>query len=499
MATVIVDYTSKDYDGFRTSLLDYATTAYPEWTPGSVADFGVMMVEAFAYMGDILSYYGDRAAAEAYIGTATKRQSVLNLAEVLGYLPRGRTNSSGTITLTNADAADFDVVAGTQFLTGYNTERDAPIIFEVDTTTTVPGSGSVAVPVSEGETRTGEIISVLGVDEQLLQIGVTDGTEYQEFVIPDVPIIDSTVRLFIDVSVVVSGGDTVEEYRVEPRILDATPYDKSFELNKDGDGVVVVNLGDGINGFLPPADLRVWAAYRIGGGDEGNVEANSIIAFAGPAGDLSITSSTEMTGGTEEETTEQIRVNAPRAYRTQNRAVTLQDYEDIALGVQGVGKANAVANSATSITIWVLGSQGVVASTALKTLVRQTIMPLALAGSDVTVANASLVPIDLGGPTTGDEVLIGVNERYVQAAVSAAVEDILLAYLSPDNRSFGERLNVSSLYSLIRTVPGVDYVTIPVMIRQDVTPAVTTADIILNEWEIATAGNFIFAPEGGIE
>jgi uncharacterized phage protein gp47/JayE len=177
----------------------------------------------------------------------------------------------------------------------------------------------------------------------------------------------------------------------------------------------------------------------------------------------------------------------------------LQDFEDIALGVQGVGKANAAANSATSITIWILGSQGVVASTALKTLVRQTLTPLALAGSDVTVANASLVPIDLGGPTTGDEVVIGVNERYVQAAVSAAVEDILLSYLSPDNREFGERLNVSSLYSLIRTVPGVDYVTIPVMIRQDVTPAVTTADIILNEWEIATAGNFIFAPEGGIE
>jgi predicted phage baseplate assembly protein len=332
----------------------------------------------------------------------------------------------------------------------------------------------------------------------LLQVGITDGTEYQEFVLPDVPIIDSTVRLFIDVAVVVVDGDTVEEYRVEPRILDATPYDKSFELNKDGDGVITVNLGDGINGFLPPADLRVWAAYRMGGGDEGNVEADSIIAFAGPAGDLSITSSTEMTGGTEEETTEQIRVNAPRAYRTQNRAVTLQDFEDIALGVQGVGKANAVANSATSITIWVLGSHGVVASTALKTLVRQTIVPLALAGTDVTVANASLVPIDLGGPTTGDEVLIGVNDRYVQAAVSAAVSDLLLSYLSPDNRNFGERLSVSSLYALIRTVPGVDYVTIPVMIRQDVTPAVTTADIIFNEWEIPTAGNFIFAPEGGI-
>src|ERR1700761_1793792 len=81
-----IDYTSKDFLGFMTSFQVYARQAMPEWNFGaSEGDIGMAILESAAYMGDILSYYGDRISQEAYLPTATQRQSLLNIAQLLGY------------------------------------------------------------------------------------------------------------------------------------------------------------------------------------------------------------------------------------------------------------------------------------------------------------------------------------------------------------------------------------------------------------------------------
>ena len=47
----------------------------PEWkTAGEAADFGTLLIELFAYMGDMLHFYIDRTASEAFLGTAMRRQ-----------------------------------------------------------------------------------------------------------------------------------------------------------------------------------------------------------------------------------------------------------------------------------------------------------------------------------------------------------------------------------------------------------------------------------------
>jgi Baseplate J-like protein len=81
----IIDYVTKDYDGFRQAMLDQIALLLPHWTDRSESDFGVVLIELFAYVADILSYYQDRVANEAYLATATQRRSVAELLRLIDY------------------------------------------------------------------------------------------------------------------------------------------------------------------------------------------------------------------------------------------------------------------------------------------------------------------------------------------------------------------------------------------------------------------------------
>ena len=65
-AQPVIDYLTKDYAGFRQGMLNQIPLLMPQWTDRSEADFGVVLIELMAYVADILSYYQDRVANEAF-------------------------------------------------------------------------------------------------------------------------------------------------------------------------------------------------------------------------------------------------------------------------------------------------------------------------------------------------------------------------------------------------------------------------------------------------
>jgi hypothetical protein len=89
-----IDYLAKDFLSFRKALLDFSSARYPEWQERSEADFGMMFLEALSSIADDFSYYQDRIAAEAALGTATERRSIVRLARLVDYEPRPATSSS---------------------------------------------------------------------------------------------------------------------------------------------------------------------------------------------------------------------------------------------------------------------------------------------------------------------------------------------------------------------------------------------------------------------
>lgn len=499
MASVNIDYTSKDFDGFKASMLDYAARNWPEWTGRNEADFGVMLVELFAYVGDILSYYGDRIGAEAYINTATQRQSVLNLAALLGYIPAGRSSATSTVTLANSSGAPIVVPAGTQLMTDLVTQIDAPIFFETDIDLSVPANSSATVSMTEGQS-VGTLAIVLhpgsSVQETVFveTLGSSDGSIDQQFTLANYPVVDGSIRIFAD-EVDPTTNETQEEYQQYDFILDAGPGDRAFEYTRNATGIVTIEFGDGVNGFVPPSGTNVYATYTVGQGSLGNIGVNAITDLAQGIPNITLVSNAAASGGADEESLDQIRLNAPRAYQTQDRAVTLSDFSNLALGVASVFKAKAVANTYTNVTVFILGPGGQLPNQALKDATKAYLDDRKMAGTTVSVLGGSQVPVNLGLIAT--PVIIGVLDRFTRTDVKNNVQQALSNYFAAGSSDFGKRIPVSDIYSVIAGVPGVQYAAVTMMARADAAQT-GTADVLCQDWEIPVAGTIYLTATGGI-
>jgi hypothetical protein len=82
-----IDYRIGSYADLREHMLSRldASTVLAEWTHRLPDDPGIALIEAAAEVGDILSFYQDLYANEAYLRSAKWRDSVADLVRLLGY------------------------------------------------------------------------------------------------------------------------------------------------------------------------------------------------------------------------------------------------------------------------------------------------------------------------------------------------------------------------------------------------------------------------------
>lgn len=79
-------YINKDFNSFRDALIQYAQTYFPNtYKDFNTASPGTMFIEQAAYVGDVLSYYGDYQLKESLLDYAGERKNVIALANYLGY------------------------------------------------------------------------------------------------------------------------------------------------------------------------------------------------------------------------------------------------------------------------------------------------------------------------------------------------------------------------------------------------------------------------------
>jgi hypothetical protein len=130
-----IDYRVGDYLLFRDKLLRPAPgeTQLSGWHPGAENDLAVQMVEWWAYLADILSFYNERIANEAYLGTAILPESVNHLVQLLGYRPRPAFGSKTTLAGLLASGARTPVALpkGMQ-VQSKPAPGAAPQVFELD-------------------------------------------------------------------------------------------------------------------------------------------------------------------------------------------------------------------------------------------------------------------------------------------------------------------------------------------------------------------------------
>ncbi len=440
-------YVDKDHAGIVADCIARIKETYGEnaWNDFEEDNSGVMLIEAFAYICDLLLFYLDRQANEVYLPTATERQNLINLCKLIGYKVAAAQPAQADITVSIKDIHNTDVTlpAGTQL------ETQSGIIFETkDDAVIKAGELSTVVGASQGET----------FDEL---IGVSDGSANQDFYFPRSGVIEiKELRV----------GDYVWE-AVES-VADYLAADKVYTAELDAWGRVRITFGDGRNGQVPRENERITALYRIGGGVSGNVAPNTITTVRDIAADengnrvsVSVTNLNWASGGSESESAARIKLFAPRYFETQNRCVTEGDYETFAMSyndpnVGAIAKARAIVRERTAeaniIRYYVLtyGEQAGTVALAPQTLKDELLDYLnqyKMLTDWLEIEDGKWREIDIQGSIT---ITAGFKPDTVLSNVKTALRELL----DIEAREMGEPLRISDVYAAIDNVEGVIHV-----------------------------------------
>jgi hypothetical protein len=441
-----VDYTSRDYTAIRADLISLIPNFAPNWTSRESTDFGIVLLELFSYIGDVLNYNIDRAANEAFINTATQRETVLQLSRLLNYIPTESNPASGSVTLSNTTNNPIQ-------LYGTNTKTtNSPAVFTTKSDGINPSVSftldkDVFISAAVGTTPTtitatvtqGSYISSPGES-----VGTSDGTANQEFTLANTGVMpDSTFVLTV-------GGAA---YTRVAYTIDYGQYDSVYSLYTNGDGITRIKFGDGTSGRIPPNGSAIVALYRYSNtaGTLGNIGASYLTESSVPG--ITVTNDAAFSGGVDPETTDSIRVNAPLSLRSTNRPVSLKDYSNLAIQVAGVLKANAIASNFNSVVLYIGASGGAASSTALKTNVSNYFKGKTPPGTTLSVQ-------DFTPSYPFIKITVTVLSQYNAVNVGNAVSKALYTLLAYDNVTFNDAITQGDIYSAVKAVDGVSFLTI---------------------------------------
>jgi hypothetical protein len=292
------------------------------------------------------------------------------------------------------------------------------------------------------------------------------------------PVIDNSVQVSVN-------GTTWTEIS---SLAVAASDEDVFQVKTFASGVTVVMFGDGSFGSKLPTDATISASYRTGGGTSGNIDVNTIstsitgiIPSTSNPVTIEIKNSTSTgQGGRDAETLEEARVNIPYYARTNDRGVTLDDYQTIASlfshptygAVSFARSAVRTENSLLEgnivvIYAWTTGIDGglVNLSPQLKQALQDFMQTRAVGTDLVQIYDGSSrpVPISLRFKTISTAFAVTDTKRLVEDTIKETI-----SALRP-----GQPLIFSDLVRSLDEVYGVDSVNIATPLA-DLTPSNST-------------------------
>lgn len=407
-------------------------------------------------------------AVAQYTTSAVHSLTTGQIVSISGFTPSGYNTGGATI-----------VVTSTTSFTTPNTTLGVSSGSGVATAAVAGGINQNSVSVVQGKTVANEVI------------GTSNGQPTQTYQLSSTSVINNSINI------VVNGIN----YAPVAYLVDYGNFEPVFTTYTDELGTTYIRFGDGVSGRIPPNGSVVYATYRVGGGVLGNVPAGLIKYVlnlpgltAVPTG-LSVSCTTAATGGSDAESNDSIRYNAPLSLRSLNRAVSTNDHASLATQVVGVAKASAKANTYSAVTVYVLpsGDYGVSKddNTTPTTIFTKKVGDVKSYMSDKTSANTTInvQPPKWVGVYIVVNITVGptYNQNNVKTNVITAIQN--LHYV--DNVNFGESKPLAFLYNAINSVSGVTYSKILKYVRadQDQTYVTTTKALTSGVATIGVSGS----------
>ena len=276
-----------------------------------------VLLDTLAYNTHYLGFNANMVANEMYLDSADIRKNVVSLAKMLGYTPTSAKSpvANVDILVNNASGSTITMNKGTTFTS----------IIDNTTFQFVTNEDNIISPV-DGVYKFSNINLYEGT---LVNFKYTvDSTDVdQRFIIPSQNADTSTLKVQVQNSQSDSAKST---YTLATGLRGLDDTTKAYFLQETDTGKFEVYFGDGVIGKKLSDGNIVILEYVVSNKEEANGASSfSLSSNVGGFTDVTITTNSSAQGGSEPETKESIRYNAPLQYTSQDRAVTTTDYETL--------------------------------------------------------------------------------------------------------------------------------------------------------------------------
>jgi hypothetical protein len=452
-------YTQQDFESMKSRLTKFILERFPrDFTDFTESSLAIMQMEIFAFLADTLSFKIDQIANEIYIDTVTEIENIFRIAKTVGFqpLPPLPATASFSAIITAVQPVDLLIPAGVLTTVSINNQSIPFEIYASDFNNNPIFDEDIVIQA--GSLTNTSLIGVQG--KTLTDIFSGTGNPNQIFEIETFPVLFDSIRVDID-----GVRWTQVEY-----FTDSNPR-REFRVEFDSDYRGFVVFGNNRAGVIPPQGAQIEVTYRTGGGTIGNIITGFIdiqrqydVQDLGYSIPVSFRNYTAGINGYDGDTLEDVRTKLPAYIKTQNRAVTGEDYKTIAdlfaTAYHGqIGKATAVLRNhgcaGNVIDIFVLAKDGIsgliTANNDLKVALQEEFDNKKMLTDFVCIRDGVVVSVDMTIDITADKAL-RKNKEELDIRVRKKVNDFFLL----DNWEYGQSLKETDLVKALSDIKELD-------------------------------------------
>jgi predicted phage baseplate assembly protein len=299
---------------------------------------------------------------------------------------------------------------------------------------------------------------------RLREVGLTHAMPYDDVAARLRPAADATRIDLRRVEPRVTLRGDGETWTARRDLLNSDRFAAEVVVEMEEDGRAFLRFGDDVLGRAPTGGATFTATYRVGNGRAGNVGSGALgRAVTSLAGITAVRNPLPATGGTDPESLEQVRLNAPQAFRTQERAITEADYADAAQRHPEVQRAAATrrwTGSWYTMFVTVDRRRGQPVDGAFEAEMRDWLARFRLAGHDLEIDAPRFVPLDV-------LLTVCAAPGFYRSAVRLALLETFSSvdlpsgrrgFFHPDNFTFGQPVFLSQVVAAAMQVPGVHWI-----------------------------------------
>ena len=309
-----LEVTEFDFDEVKENLKIFLR-AQDEFTDYDFEGSGMnILLDVLAYNTHYLGFNANMLANEMFLDSASLRSSIVSHSKTLGYVPTSPRAAKAIIDVNlNTNQTSITMPAGTVF---NSTVDDVSYQFTTITDVTKSNTGG-RIPFLNTDVYEGTYIST--------RYTVNSSNIDQRFLLTDNRADTSTLTVKVQTS---SSDSTTTTYTEATDITQVSATSNVYFLQEVESGLFEVYFGDGIIGTELSDDNIIILTYVVSNKRKGNGAAlftNN--AAIGGVTDVSVATVGAASAGSERESLQSIKYNAPLSYASQGRCVTAEDYK----------------------------------------------------------------------------------------------------------------------------------------------------------------------------